>query len=137
MLNIVATSFDDEIRAGAVGTASPQGLQQLQGRARALRIDPELRRVASVDFVQGNAFRSAPAAARGGGVCVNISTARKLPFSHMADYFWSTFRYVHDSPQLCVSMDSTTIDGEDTMTLAWWSPLTSTGGWLVPQVFRG
>lgn len=96
-------------------------------------MDPEVRRVACKVAVANDRFRSAQAMARSSNLDLPESTAAKQSLSYAADYHWSTFSLLHKERFVHISCDSTTISGEDTLTIAFWSPTSQKAGWMIPQ----
>lgn len=137
VVRAIGSALADKVIGGDVGCEDPSGLRVPRGRKRALRIDPEVRKVAVVDVVSQKRARNSSWAARSGIVPVSPSTARKMPLSYMADYFWTSYRITHKLVQVYISMDASGFAGEDTMCLAWWAHGKGIGGWLLPQVLIG
>lgn len=134
IIGIIASALGEELLSGRVGKQSPEHLSHLRGGKRSLRLDPEYRRLAVVDVVQAKRFRNAQGMARAGNIPLAETTARMLSTSYGADMVWSTYKELHTAKHLHIASDGTTIDGEETLTFAWWTPQQSHAGWLVPQV---
>lgn len=134
VVNVISTNLDAILLGHQVGQATPEGIPQPRGLKRALRIDPEIRRVACRTAVAEGRFRNPQAMSRSGAIDLPESTAGKLNLGYAADYHWSCFAALRTQRFVHISLDATTVGGEETMAIAFWAAASGKAGWLIPQV---